>query len=188
VVSEALAVIQRIEHSSRHADEVLRRIQDFSRRDSPDRVLVSAHDVIHQSLALIDHEVRRSRARLLVDVPAKGCQVFGNCTQVQQLIVNIVVNALQAIAGSNAPERNVFITARRDDQGHVVFKFRDSGPGVPRDVASQIFEPFFSTKADGVGLGLSICRRIVDEHGGQLWTEPTATGATFCFSLPSAGS
>jgi signal transduction histidine kinase len=101
------------------------------------------------------------------------------------VIVNIAYNAIQAMQAAKSPERRIAIAAAADGPDAVTFTIADSGPGIPDDVLPRIFEPFFSTKQEGMGLGLSICKTIVEEHGGRLWAAPDSRqGAALSFSLP----
>ena len=105
-------------------------------------------------------------------------------TQIQQVLVNLIRNAIEAMAGSK--RRELILTAARSDGKTIGIAVADSGPGIPDDVASRLFQPFVTTKRQNMGLGLSICRSIVEAHGGQLWNEPGASGGTvFRFTVPT---
>ena len=105
--------------------------------------------------------------------------------QIQQVLVNLMRNAIEAMAG--APRREMWLTVARVPDGRIIFRLRDSGPGISPAVAARLFQPFNSTKDAGMGVGLSICRNIMREHGGDIWVEvPPEGGACFCFALPVA--
>jgi len=146
---------------------------------------VSPNDIVQKAITLVEHEEHRHGAELCVEVPEGLPEVHGDPTQVQQVIINIVMNAVQAMASSVCRERRVSVGVRRTS-GELVFVIDDTGPGLNADIRAQIFEPFFSTKDDGVGLGLSICRRIAEDDGGRLWMNTTDRGASFGLSLPVA--
>jgi two-component system sensor kinase FixL len=118
------------------------------------------------------------------DFDQNASVVFVNRTQIQQVITNLIRNALEAMA--SAKRRLLRLTTRLLDGDLVEIAVEDSGSGIPADVATQLFEPFVSTKRDGMGLGLSICRSIVVAHGGELRSEPNLAGGTiFRFTLPT---
>ena len=183
-ITEALGSARSISNSARHASEVLKRVKNFAKRDMPTQVSVSPLDAVRQAVALVEHEARRHDARLVANVQGGLPEVVADPTQLRQVLVNIIVNAIQAMAGSASSKKCVTISVNGDAPGKLTFLIRDTGPGIPEDVAAQVFEPFYTSKADGVGLGLAICRRIVEEHGGQLWTNAVDVGAEFAFSLP----
>jgi signal transduction histidine kinase len=106
---------------------------------------------------------------------------------ISQVLLNLIVNAMDAVVACPVGERRVVVQARAD-AAHVEMAVCDSGPGIPAADIGRIFEPLFSTKSSGLGMGLAICRTIINAHGGRLWVEqnPPAVGATFRFALPRA--
>ncbi len=183
-IAEALTSVRSVSNSARHASEVLKRVKNFVRRGTPTQVSLSPLEAVRQAVALIEHEARRHDARLVVDVQGGLPEVVADPTQLQQVLVNIIVNAIQAMASTASRNRCVTVSAHDHAPGRLTFLVRDTGPGITQDVATQVFEPFYTSKVDGVGLGLAICRRIVEEHGGQLWMNSVDIGAEFAFSLP----
>jgi two-component system sensor kinase FixL len=125
---------------------------------------------------------------LELDVPELP-QVRGDKVQLQQVLLNLILNGMDALDSVAERVRAVTVTARRAGPGSVEISVADSGPGIPSDQLDQVFTPFYTTKSDGLGIGLSISRSIVETHGGRLWAEsrPEA-GATFRFTLPLAGA
>jgi signal transduction histidine kinase len=102
------------------------------------------------------------------------------------VLINLVINGIQAMADIGNDSRELSIETRRDIDGHVVVAVLDSGPGIDPNNANRLFEAFFTTKANGMGMGLSICRSIIEAHGGRVWASNNAgRGATFQFSLPT---
>jgi PAS domain S-box-containing protein len=161
-------------------------LRTFSRSETEERVQVDMRAAIDSAITMAQHEIQR-RARLVrevQDVPA----VLGDPTQLAQVILNLLVNAAQAIAEGHREEHTVCVGAR-ESQGLVEVYVRDDGGGIPKEVIDRVFEPFFTTKPVGIGtgLGLSICRGIVQAHGGALEVESeVGRGTTFRLFLPWA--
>ena len=113
--------------------------------------------------------------------------VVGDRVQLQQVMLNLIMNGIEAMANSKLGQRQLKVKSANDDSGHVLVAVEDSGPGLDLAQADRLFEAFFTTKPAGMGMGLSICRSIVDAHGGQLWVSPNRpNGAIFQFTLPTA--
>jgi len=116
-------------------------------------------------------------------------QVLGDRIQLQQVVLNLVTNAVEAMSGLHDRARMLQVTTNLESPDHVVMTISDSGSGIDPKNAERIFEPFFTTKLRGMGMGLSICRSIVETHGGRLWVSPaTPHGSVFHVRLPSAGA
>jgi two-component system, LuxR family, sensor kinase FixL len=113
--------------------------------------------------------------------------VRGDQVQIQQVLLNLILNGMDSLEGLRDRPRSVTVTARRDGRAIVEVSVSDSGRGIDAGHFDRIFEPFFTTKAKGIGMGLSISRGLIEAHGGRLWAENTAVGATFRFTLPVAG-
>jgi two-component system sensor kinase FixL len=113
--------------------------------------------------------------------------VLGDRTQLQQVIMNLLVNGIQAMSAVDEAPRELVVRSRRHEDGLLLVEVQDSGVGIPPGNLQQLFNPFFTTKSNGMGMGLSICRSIIDAHGGRIWAEPNdGAGATFRFTLPIA--
>ena len=124
------------------------------------------------------------RLKLASELPP----LLGDRVQLQQVLINLVINGIQAMADIGDDPRELLIESRKDKEEHVVVAVQDSGTGIDPANANRLFEAFFTTKSNGMGMGLSICRSIIEAHGGQLWASNNAgQGATFQFSLPSIG-
>ena len=123
-----------------------------------------------------------------LDIAADVPPVLGDRVQLQQVLLNLILNGMDALEGVGGDNRRVSVTARREASDTVEISVRDSGPGIAAGDLERIFDPFFSTKAKGIGMGLSISRSIVEAHRGRLWAENNAgrCGATFRFTLPIA--
>jgi two-component system sensor kinase FixL len=134
------------------------------------------------TLALIGPSASGVKMRVRLDPGAP--HVVGNRIEIQQVLINLMRNSLEAMVGADRSELDLTTTLRRPDL--VEFAVADSGPGIDPDVAERIFEPFVTTKRDGMGIGLSICRSIIETHGSRLQFEPNPDGGTiFRFTLPA---
>jgi signal transduction histidine kinase len=112
--------------------------------------------------------------------------ILGDRVQLQQVILNLIMNAIEAMNEVSEGSRELLISTREVEPGGVLVAVSDSGPGLPPANLARIFEPFYTTKSNGLGMGLSICRSIVEAHGGQLWAAPNEPrGAVFCVMLPT---
>jgi C4-dicarboxylate-specific signal transduction histidine kinase len=146
---------------------------------------VSVNDLVSETLGLahsdlILKDVAVSR-QLADSLPA----VHGDPIQLQQVLLNLIVNACEAMGGRPTGERLLFVQTAYDGNGHVRVSVSDTGEGLSPDGPEKLFEPFYTTKTLGLGLGLPICRSIVTAHGGRLWAEPApASGAVFHVDLP----
>ncbi len=185
-LEEVAASLSRITASSRHAVEIVAKMRAFARRADLVPSRLCPKDCVADAIALIDHEAHRQKVTIGVDIPPGTPMVMGDRTRIQQVIVNIVFNAIQAMNGVTGPERRIAIAAAVENPDFLTVSISDTGPGIPEDVLPRIFQPFFSTKAEGMGLGLSICKTIVEEHGGRLCGRNGPTGATIAFTLPIA--
>ena len=113
--------------------------------------------------------------------------VQGDRVQLQQVVLNLILNAVEAMSSVEVEARELLITTEQNQTGDVLVAVRDSGPGIDPKHIERVFEAFFTTKSSGVGMGLSICRSIIDAHGGRLWADVNEPrGAAFQFTLPSA--
>jgi signal transduction histidine kinase len=165
---------------------VIRRIRALSRKTDPQNVSLDLPEVIEESIALVQREIQRQRVTLSVQIDEPLPAVCGDRIQLQQVIINLIMNAVQAMAASPDGRRDVFVHLRHTEGEGVVLQIRDSGPGIDAQNMPSLFNPFFTTKANGMGMGLSICRSIIESHGGRIWadSEP-GQGAALSFALPA---
>lgn len=185
-VAEAKTAIQRIAMNAKHAGQVVHRVRNFAKRTKTEANSLDPATIIANAAALVAYELNRQKTWLKTHVAPGIPHIVGDDIQIQQVIVNAMINALQAMSAAETLDRGITISAEASENGFVTIQVTDTGPGVASDSAARAFEPFFSTKPDGVGLGLSICRRIVEDHGGQLWFMEQQVGASLAFTLPIA--
>jgi two-component system, LuxR family, sensor kinase FixL len=185
VLDEARGTVTRIIADADRASEVIRRIRTLARKSDTKRAWLNLNDVIDEVLLLVRHEVSSHRISLLRELASGLPPVLGDQVQLQQVLINLVINGIQAMATVIDRPRELLIRSRQEaDQ--LLIAVRDSGIGIAHEQMSQVFDTFFTTKADGMGMGLSICRSIIEAHGGQVWASSNdGPGVTFQFTLPS---
>ena len=187
--SEDLAMIREamrdcVEQSLR-AGHIVRRLRDFMAYGQVDRKTESLSRLISEASALAMIGAREQGVELAVSLDSSADNVLVDRIQIQQVLVNLMRNAIEAMADSEV--RQIEIRSRREDDGFVRVTVSDSGPGLPPEVAGRLFQPFVTTKPEGMGIGLSICQTIVQAHEGRIWAEPSRQGGTaFHFTLVNA--
>jgi signal transduction histidine kinase len=168
------------------ASEIIRRLRHFVTRDETERRIEPLPSMIKEAGALVLGGVAPITARLNFQFDGNATTVLVSRVQIQQVLVNLIRNAVEAMADQE--RREVTLTTRLLDNGMIEIAVTDIGTGIPGDIADQLFEPFVSSKHDGMGLGLSISRSIIEAHGGQLTAGANPDGGTiFHFTLPSGG-
>ncbi len=173
--------VQKTAEQIGRAVTIVQRLRNFIGKRDSERAIESPALLVTDAVAL--YATLGGAARLQTHVAPGLPKLLIDRVQIQQVLVNLLRNALEAMQHSERRELDLDVAA--GGRGMVQFRLRDSGPGLPREVAEKLFRPFVSTKADGMGVGLSICQKIVSDHGGRIWAEAAPDGGTvFCFSLP----
>jgi C4-dicarboxylate-specific signal transduction histidine kinase len=181
-----LDVFEKINAEGLRAGEILRSIRNLIRRDGGAETAVDLRALADEAVRVLGPQARRHGVTVRLESGEALPPVTGNATQIEQVMVNLILNGVQAVAADCAGRREVVVAATRTSDA-VEVAVSDSGGGIKSDMASQLFSPFVTTKANGLGLGLAISRTIVENHGGRLWATSTPqAGATFRFSLPLA--
>jgi len=184
-LSEARQAVERIIKDSYRASEVISRIRTLVKKAPPRSDLVNLNKVIVEVFALAQSEARRNRVLLKQQLENDLPFVRGDRVQLQQVILNLIVNGLEAIAKSKEGTRELIVTSKQDEEGKVTIAVSDSGEGLDPANLDHVFDAFFTTKPDGMGMGLAISRTIIEAHGGRLWaTSNSPKGAVFQFTLP----
>jgi len=169
------------------AGDVIRRLREFVATGENERHIESLSKVIEESLALALVGVRGGDVRVQTVRGYPGDLVYADKVQIQQVLLNLIRNAIEAMV--DAPRRELTISTHPGENGEAIVRVADTGPGIGRALAERLFEPFMTTKKTGMGVGLSICRTIIDAHGGRIWIEDTpGGGATFAFTIPTGAS
>jgi PAS domain S-box-containing protein len=185
-LEEARAAATRIVKDGRRAAEIISRIRLLFKKGTPERELVDVNDVIREMIVLLRSETTRYSVSVRTELAAALPQVLGDRVQLQQVMMNLIINGIDALKDVDGP-RELAIKSQRGKNGQLLVSVIDTGVGLPphRD---QIFDAFFTTKPQGIGMGLSISRSIVDSHGGRLWAvDNSPRGAGFYLTLSSTG-
>ncbi|HZP70723.1 MAG TPA: ATP-binding protein [Pseudolabrys sp.] len=176
----------RIAESARHASDIVTRIRGMAAKHASEKAPLDLNEIVDAAILFVRHDLDsrsiRLSARFAPDLP----DVVGDRIQLQQVVINLLVNSIQAIAGGCGSLRQIELSTVLDGSGAVVFSIHDSGPGIRDDHLGRIFESFFTTKETGVGIGLAICRSIIAAHGGDMTASNHPDGgAQFQFRLPA---
>jgi signal transduction histidine kinase len=167
------------------ASEIINRLRSLYKKSPPQRELVDVNGIIHEMLTLLKGEATESSIAIRMELAAQLPKTMVDRVQMQQVFMNLMLNGIEAMKDSGGE-----LTVRsqlRDSE--LLFSVSDTGVGLPTDKRDQIFSAFFTTKTQGSGMGLSICRSIVESHGGRLWANGDGgRGATFHFTLPAAAA
>jgi two-component system sensor histidine kinase DctS len=168
---------------AQRAGQVIRSVHEFVKKREPMRQLVAIEEVVDGVRALVELQARQAYVALQVEVPGHLPPVLADRVLLEQVLLNLTRNAIEAMAAVDPEKRVLRIVAARAN-GQVSVSVIDRGHGIPPEVAERLFSPFFSTKAEGMGMGLSICRTAIEFHGGTLTHAPNPDGGTiFTFSL-----
>ncbi len=187
-VEEAREAIRDIVRDGKRAGEVIAGIRALTKRTAPPSETLDLNQTIREVLAMVSDEARRSGVNVQTAFTDESCPVLGDRVQLQQVILNLVMNAIQATTGIVDRPKKVTIATRVVEPDQAQVTVEDSGTGLDPDTAARIFEPFYTTKSGGMGMGLSISRSIVQKHGGRLWaTSNDGHGTSFQFTLPNRG-
>jgi PAS domain S-box-containing protein len=168
--------------------EVIRRVRALANKTEIEKVLLDVNDLVREVIALLQRELTNHQVTLRTEFAPALPTILGDRVQVQQVMINLVMNGIEAMQSTTERRRELVIQSRRDEPQQVLVSVTDCGVGISAENADRLFNPFFTTKSSGMGMGLSICRSIIESHGGRLWaTTNLHHGATFQFTLPVNG-
>lgn len=182
----SVALNKAVEQALR-SGEIIRRLREFVARGETAHRAESVAKLVEEASALALVGARQLGVRVVFDLAERADYVLVDKVQIQQVVLNLIRNAVEAMADS--PRRELTVASAPRPDGMVDISIVDTGPGIAVDVAAKLFQPFVTTKANGMGVGLSICRTIVEAHGGQIWAEPNSGGGTaFHLTVPQASA
>jgi PAS domain S-box-containing protein len=183
-LGEATAAIQRMVDEATRASQIIARTRKMAMKDAGDRTPICCNEVIGEAIAIVGRQLSGLGAELSLDLAEAPPKLIADRVQLQQVVINIVVNAAQAMSEYDGPERRIEIRSRAIEDRMVV-EIADTGPGISEERAAQLFSAFYTTKATGMGIGLSVSKTIIEAHGGTIAALPRdGAGACFRFELP----
>lgn len=184
-LEDAKQSIDRIVRDGKRAADIVRRIRDFSKKASSKNTELEINEAILEIMILARAAISEHGGLVKMQLSEGLPRIVGDRVQLQQVILNLIMNAIEAMSDVTDGSRALVISTSTAEPGSVLIAVSDSGPGLPQDNPERVFEAFYTTKASGLGMGLAICRSIVQNHGGRLWATPNEPhGAVFCMTLP----
>jgi C4-dicarboxylate-specific signal transduction histidine kinase len=184
-VDAACRSVEWIIDDGNRASQVIRRVRTLAKKTSLEKVPLDVNDVVREAIPLVRRELISHQVSLRMDLAAAVPMTLGDRVQLQQVIINLVMNGIEAMQSVTDRPRELVIRSRQDETQQVLVSVADCGVGISAENADRLFTAFFTTKASGMGMGLSICRSIMEAHGGRLWaTANVPHGTTFQFTLP----
>jgi two-component system sensor kinase FixL len=186
-LGEIREILADVAADDQRAGEVVSRVRSLLKKENTDRKRLEMNDVIREVLGLLRTSAILKGVGLVSELSTDPLPVLGDRIQLQQVLLNLVMNSFDALQSVSAGGRELVVRSQRSDADGVIVSVRDNGSGIALSVLPRVFEPFFTSKPDGMGMGLPICRSIVESHGGRIWAENNPDrGATFQFALPIA--
>jgi signal transduction histidine kinase len=185
-LAEARETAARMVKAVTRASDIISRLRQLFKKGAPQTNLVDASEVIQEMVILLRGEASRSSVSIQTELSADSPRIMADRVQLQQVLMNLMLNGIEAMPDTKSGGQ-LTIRSLRGEDGQLLISVSDTGVGLHPEQADQIFNAFFSTKAQGTGMGLSISRSIIESHGGRLWaTSNSGRGATFNFTLPAA--
>ena len=185
-LAEIRQALDAIAYDGQRAGQILSRIRAFVKKTPSEINPLNINEAILEVIALTRSEVQRNGVSLRTRFSGSLPPVRGDKIQVQQVVLNLILNAIDAMSEVGEGERQLLVSTDKGESDCILVAVRDSGAGLDSSSLDQLFQPFFTTKSSGLGMGLSICRSIIEAHGGRVWASPNSTrGATFQFTLPT---
>ena len=182
-----LEALQKTSAQAERAGEVIRRIRNFVKRSEPERRICSANDIAAEAVGLVQIDAARHRVRIQTEIARDLPPLLADPILLQQVLINLLKNAIEAMRDLPPGTQRVAVLRVSCAADSIEFSVSDRGPGIRDELRQRLFEPFFTTKSEGMGIGLNICRSIVESHQGRLWAErPEEGGSRFRFTVPVA--
>jgi len=180
-----LSAIRRTVVDANRASEVIRRLRDLSKKADPEMAPLDLNAMIDDTVSLVKPEALRHNVTMQLELAPELPPLRGDRIQLQQVIINLVINGFQAMSMVTDRRRILFVRTQQQGSDHALVAVQDAGVGIEPENLGRLFSAFYTTKPDGMGMGLSICRSIVESHGGSVWATPNAgAGMTFQFTIP----
>jgi len=185
---EVRQALDRIVNAGRRASDVISRMRALVRKAPSRKDQLDINETIREVIALTRNELHRNGTSLQTQLADGLPLVPGDRIQLQQVMLNLILNAVEAMSGSDKGSRELLISTEEDGTNRVRIAVRDWGPGLKPESVDRLFDAFYTTKPGGMGMGLSICRSIIEAHGGRVWAATNLPrGASFQFTLPQRG-
>jgi len=182
---ELLAAMQKASVQAERAGKIIRRVRDFIRKSEPNRTAVRVAEVIEEAIGFAELDARKAGARIDVSVPPDLPAAYADKIMIEQVLLNLVKNGIEAMHDTPRSGRALSISARANGKDFIEVNVADRGSGVPAGQSERLFAPFYTTKPEGMGMGLNICRSIIEFHHGRLWMVANpGGGSVFSFTLP----
>lgn len=183
---EILATLKKCHSQAQRAGEVIRRLRQFVKKRELGREAISCDEIIHELSALADVDARNNGISLTIDIASGLPNIMVDAVQIQQVILNLIRNGIDAMVDKEHDCAEITVAVENFENDQIRFSVTDHGSGISKTAEENIFQPFFTTKSSGMGLGLSISRSIIETHGGVLgFTKNPSGGTTFYFTLPA---
>ena len=182
---DLLAAMRKASFQAERAGKIVRRMRDFVRKSEPNRASVPLADIVDEAIGFAEIEARKAGVDIRVSIPPALPPVYADRIMIEQVLLNLVKNGIEAMVQTPRQRRQLSVVAHRNDEAQVEIEVRDNGHGIDDSETEKLFTPFFTTKPQGMGMGLNICRTIIEFHNGRLWAAPNPEGGTtFRFTLP----
>lgn len=186
-LAEIRAILADVRQDDQRAASVIQRMRAMLKRQTVERTQLSVAEIMQEVALLVGHNALERQVQLSIEVSPDLPPVWGDRIQLQQVLLNLILNGMDAVSHLPPPTRCLTLQTRLAARDLVEVRVRDSGPGVAAQDVARVFQSFFSTKPDGLGIGLAVSQTIIEAHGGRIWVEqPSQGGACFCFTLPVA--
>jgi len=184
--TDILPIFSRIAEDAQRAGDIIRRLRNFVQKRETQRRIVDVNQLVHDIYKFVESDAKQKGITIRLELRNDLPPVKADPIEVQQVLLNLIRNAFDAFLQSDSDERRIVITSHGRTPDRVEIVVEDSGPGIPSSMTEQVFEPFYTSKADGLGIGLGICRNIIEAHGGKIWLGRSSMGGvSIHFVLPS---
>ena len=182
---DILSALAEIAANAERAGYIVRHIKEFIRKSEPKRTTVDLNEILKNSLKLVESERSRREVTLELTLADQLPPIQADPVQIEQVLLNLIQNAMDAVDGREAGHRKIFVLTTLEPENKIGVLVKDTGPGLSPEAREHLFEPFFTTKTEGLGMGLPICRSIIENHGGKIRIgSSSGMGTVFQFTLP----